>query len=211
MTLLSLLALLLALPLVGPARAEDPPAGGAENAAPAFTLKDPDGKEHTLAQYAGKWVVLEWTNHGCPFVVAHYAAPHKNMQRLQQKFADKDVVWLSICSSAPGKQGFFTPEEWKAKIAELGLEATVLLDPEGTVGHAYDAKTTPEIRIIDPKGAIVYAGAIDDQGGKAPRQIDVVGATNYLERFLDAALAGTEITVEARTKPYGCTVKYATP
>jgi peroxiredoxin len=177
------------------------PAGGEQDAAeaPAFTLPDPDGKEHSLADFRDRWVVLEWTNHGCPFVVKHYKSG--NMQGLQKTYAEKDVVWLTICSSGEGKQGHMDGAAWKEKLKELGAAAThTLLDPEGRVGKLYKAKTTPHMFVIDPKGNIVYRGAIDDKAGASAEQVK--DAKNYIAEVLDAVLAGKPAPV-AETKPYG--------
>jgi hypothetical protein len=174
-------------------------------AAPAFTLPDVEGAEHSLSSFEGKHVVLEWINHGCPFVKKHYKAGM--MQSLQKKYGEKGVVWLSICSSAPGKQGHMSPEAWKAKNAEVGSAATaVLLDPDGTVGRLYGAGRTPHMVVIDPAGKLLYQGAIDDRPRDfAPERVR--GARNYVALVLDAVLAGEEPPVE-KTIAYGCTVKY---
>jgi hypothetical protein len=172
--------------------------------APAFTLKDAAGKAHSLADYRGKLVVLEWVNFGCPFVRKHYDSG--NMQRLQQMAAGKGVIWLSICSSAPGKQGYFAGSELTEKIAaERSAAATYLVDEDGTVGRAYEAKTTPHMFLIDPSGKLIYAGGIDDVA--STRQEDIAGATNYVQKALDAALAGKPVETKT-SKPYGCSVKY---
>jgi peroxiredoxin len=200
--LLSIALVVAALPV----RAEE---GGETEAekAPAFTLKDVSGKEHSLSDFAGKWVVLEWTNYDCPYVKKHYHADRKNMQTLQQKYTGKDVVWLSICSSAPGKQGHMTPEVGKRRFQQVGAKATaLLLDPEGQVGRAYGAKTTPDMRVIDPKGRIAYRGAIDSKASSNPG--DIPQSTNYVAQVLDAVLADKEPPVR-ETRPYGCSVKYA--
>ena len=176
----------------------------AQKAAPAFELPDVNGTKHALAQYAGKTVVLEWTNYGCPFVRKFYDAGA--MQSLQQTYTGKGVVWLSICSSAPGKQGNLTKEEWLASIAKDGVKATaVLLDPDGTVGKAYGAKTTPHLFVINADGNIAYQGAIDDK--PSTKAEDIAGARNYLKAALDALLAGGTVET-AETKSYGCSVKY---
>ena len=175
----------------------------AEEAAPApdFELTDQAGKAHKLSDFRGKWVVLEWTNYDCPFVKKHYHDSHKHMQALQKTYTDKGVVWLSICSSAPGKQGHMTAEQAAKRMADQGAGPTaLLLDPTGKVGHAYRARTTPEMRIVDPKGHIVYRGAIDSVRSKDPA--DVEGATNYVAEFLDAALAG-KAPAPASNRPYG--------
>jgi peroxiredoxin len=172
--------------------------------APAFSLTDTNGKPESLADFQGKYVVLEWVNHDCPFVKKHYGSG--NMQRLQKKYVDEGVVWLSINSSAPGKQGNYAPVKWnEMSAAAKAVPTAVLLDPEGTVGHAYGAKTTPHMYVIDPKGTLVYAGAIDDKPSTDPD--DIAGARNYVEEALGEAMAGKSITTASST-PYGCSVKY---
>lgn len=172
--------------------------------APDFSLVDSRGKKQTLAANKGKWVVLEWLNHGCPFVRKHYDAG--NMQALQKKYTEKGVVWYSVISSAPGKQGSGSAEAVNEDIAKNQSAATaVLLDPEGTTGKAYGATTTPNMYVIDPKGKLVYMGAIDDK--PTTETEDVATAKNYVSAALDAGLAGKPIAV-ATTKPYGCSVKY---
>ena len=172
--------------------------------APEFTLTDSNGKSHNLSDFKGKFVVLEWLNHGCPFVVKHYESG--NMQNLQKEYTGKDVVWLSIVSSAPGKQGHMSPEETNKAKAEKGSAATaVLLDEDGTVGKLYDAKVTPELYVINPEGVLVYAGAIDDKKSTDPS--DVAGAKNYVKQALDEAMAGKPVS-EPSTTAYGCSVKY---
>lgn len=172
--------------------------------APNFKLTSAIGKEHSLSDYKGQWVVLEWVNLQCPFVLKHYNS--KNMQTLQQTYTKKEVVWLSICSSAPGKQGNFSGDELIAKIKEVSSNSTAyLIDGDGKVGHTYGAKTTPHMFIINPKGVLVYAGAIDD---KASTKVeDVKGAANFVVAALDAGLAKKEIKVSS-TVSYGCSVKY---
>ena len=172
--------------------------------APDFTLTDSNGKEHKLSDFKGKFVVLEWLNHGCPFVVKHYSAG--NMQKLQKEFTGKDVVWLSIVSSAPGKQGHMSAEETNAAITEKGAAPTaVLLDESGAVGKLYDAKRTPEMFVVNPEGVLIYAGAIDDK--KSPDSADIEGAVNYVKQALDEALAGKPVSIP-QTDAYGCSVKY---
>ncbi len=172
--------------------------------APNFKLSSATGKEHSLSDYKGKWVVLEWINLQCPFVLKHYNS--KNMQTLQQTYTKKEVVWLSICSSAPGKQGNFSGEELTAKIKEVSSNSTAyLIDGDGKVGHTYGAKTTPHMFIVDPKGVLVYAGAIDDKS--STKIEDVKGAANFVAAALDAGLANKEIKVSS-TVSYGCSVKY---
>jgi peroxiredoxin len=172
--------------------------------APEFTLTDSDGQSHNLSDFKGKFVVLEWLNHGCPFVVKHYESG--NMQNLQKEYTGKDVVWLSIVSSAPGKQGHMSPGETNEAKQEKGSAATaVLLDEDGTVGRLYNAKVTPELFVINPDGVLVYAGAIDDRKSTDPA--DVAGAKNYVKQALDEAMAGQSVS-EPTTAAYGCSVKY---
>jgi len=172
--------------------------------APAFGLPDTKGKKHLLSQYKGKYVVLEWLNHGCPFVVKHYKS--KNMQSLQKKYVGKGVVWLSIVSSAPGRQGHYAPKKADELTKSKGAApSAVLLDPEGTVGKKYAARTTPHMFILNPKQEVIYAGAIDSKRSTDPG--DVKGATNYVSKALDEAMAGKKVSVPS-TAPYGCSVKY---
>ncbi|MGA1538997.1 MAG: thioredoxin family protein [Chthoniobacterales bacterium] len=172
--------------------------------APEFTLTDSNGQSHNLSDFKGKFVVLEWLNHGCPFVKKHYDGG--NMQGLQKEYTGKDVVWLSIVSSAPGKQGHMSPEETNKTKEEKGSAATaILIDEDGTVGKLYDAKVTPELYVINPEGTLVYMGAIDDK--KSVDAADVAGAKNYVKQALDEAMAGQPVS-EATTTAYGCSVKY---
>lgn len=179
----------------------DPPIG---EAAPEFTAVDSQGKSHKLSDFKGKYVVLEWLNHGCPYVAKHYGA--KNMQAMQAEYTGKGVVWLSIISSAEGKQGYSTPEQANAAVAEHGAKPTaVLLDPKGEVGRLYGAKTTPHMFVVDPAGNLIYKGAIDSV--KSTDADDIAGATNYVRAALDAAMAGKAVAT-TETPPYGCSVKY---
>ncbi len=172
--------------------------------APEFTLTDSNGQSHNLSDFKGKFVVLEWLNHGCPFVKKHYDGG--NMQGLQKEYTGKDVVWLSIVSSAPGKQGHMSPEETNKTKEEKGSAATaILIDEDGTVGKLYDAKVTPELYVINPEGVLVYMGAIDDK--KSVDAADVAGAKNYVKQALDEAMSGQPVS-EATTTAYGCSVKY---
>ena len=172
--------------------------------APVFQLLDAHEKEHSLDDYRGKYVVLEWTNHQCPFVVKFYSKG--NMQAWQKEFTDKDVVWLSIVSSAEGKSGYLTHDEAKSLAKSQGEQATAkLLDPSGNVGKLYGARTTPHMFIIDPDGKVVYQGAIDSIKSTNPE--DVNKAENYVVNALNAVLANESITT-AKTRPYGCGVKY---
>jgi len=172
--------------------------------APAFTLPDAAGKSRSLADFRGKYVVLEWVNFGCPFVRKHYDSG--NMQDLQKLYTSSGVVWLSICSSAPGKQGYFEGNELTERIAEEKSSATAyLVDTEGNVGQAYGAMTTPHMYIINPQGRVIYAGGIDDKA--STKKEDLKTAVNYVREALNAALAGKPVVVATST-PYGCSVKY---
>lgn len=172
--------------------------------APDFSLNDLSGKSHDLSDLKGKFVVLEWVNFGCPFVRKHYGS--ENMQRLQKEFTEKGVVWLSICSSAPGKQGNETPEAAKTGLSRFGSAASAyLVDQDGKVGRLYGAKTTPDMFVINPEGILIYAGAIDDK--PTPDPSTVSGANNYVEAALKEAESGKAVSVPS-TKPYGCSVKY---
>ena len=172
--------------------------------APDFTLTDTTGKAQTLSSFKGKYVVLEWTNYDCPFVKKHYGTG--NMQRVQKMYTEKGGVWLSINSSAVGKQGNYPPETWNEMIKAKGSAASaVLLDADGKVGHLYGAKNTPTLFVINPEGVLIYLGAMDDKPSFNPD--DVKGAKNYVELALDAALAGKPVETPV-TQPYGCSVKY---
>lgn len=173
--------------------------------APDFTLTDVDGKDVSLSDYKGKKVVLEWTNHECPYVQKHYDSG--NMQKTQKiSTEDHDVVWLTIVSSAKDKQGYVTPEEGKKIVEEAKATPTAkLLDVSGKVGHLYGAKTTPHMYIIDEEGTLVYRGAIDDNSSHKVETID--GALNYVTAALDD-LKNDRPIAHADTKPYGCGVKY---
>ncbi|MCX8106208.1 MAG: thioredoxin family protein [Ignavibacterium album] len=172
--------------------------------APDFRLKDSNGKEHSLRDFKGKVVVLEWINYDCPFVKKHYDS--KNMQSLQEKYTAEGVIWLAICSSAPGKQGNFSPDEINKRSKNHNAKFTAyLIDEDGKVGKMYGAKTTPHIYIIDKDGKLVYAGGIDD---KASTDVnDIKTAKNYISTALDEILEGKKVSVQSST-PYGCSVKY---
>ncbi len=175
--------------------------------APDFKVKDTKGQEHSLASFKGKFVVLEWHNQGCPYVKKHYESG--NMQALQKEWTGKGVVWLTVISSAPGLQGHVTPTEADAYVKEKSAAPTaVLLDASGTMGRAYDAKTSPHMFVIDPNGRLVYNGAIDDK--PTSDKADIPGAKNYVSAALTEAMAGKAVTMPT-SRPYGCSVKYATP
>jgi peroxiredoxin len=171
--------------------------------APAFTLPAADGKTINLADFKGKYVVLEWWNFECPFVVKHYSG---NMQKLQREFTEKGVVWLTINSSAPGTQGHVGAEQAISIMKEKkGSPTHILFDHDGKVGRAYDAKTTPHMFLISPEGAILYNGAIDSI--RSANVADIEKAENYLVKAFDEASSGKEVS-SPKTQPYGCSVKY---
>lgn len=173
--------------------------------APDFTATDSNGQTHKLSEYAGKFVVLEWHNHGCPYTQKQYNSG--NMQRLQRQWTSRGVVWLTVISSAPGQQGYMTAPEENAFLKQSNAAPTaVLLDPTGAVGRLYDAKTTPQMFIIDPQGNLIYNGAIDDK--PTTELADVNGAKNYVSQALNESMAGKPVS-EPTTRPYGCSVKYA--
>jgi len=173
--------------------------------APAFELTDVNGKRVTLADFKGKHVVLEWTNPGCPFVVKHYGS--QNMQALQKEFTAKNVVWLSISSTAKGHYDYLAPASLGGQYKDWGSAPTALLmDDSGKVGQAYGARTTPHMYVIDPAGKLVYAGGIDDKRSSNPA--DVKTAKNYVRVALDESMAGKPVSTSTAT-PYGCSVKYA--
>jgi hypothetical protein len=174
--------------------------------APDFTLVDTNGVEHSLSDFAGKMVVLEWLNHECPFVVKHYKS--ENMQKLQEKWTTEGVIWLSINSTHPTRRDYKTPEEANALSAKYSAKPTaVLMDPDGTVGKLYGAKTTPHMYVINKEGVLIYQGAIDSEADAD--QKSVAKATNYVESALNRASYTDNLGDTAFTKAYGCSVKYA--
>lgn len=184
-----------------PVSMKEPPVG---SPAPALTLTDTKGKQHNLADYKGKYVVLEWVNLGCPFVKKHYESG--NMQATQKKAVDKGVVWLSVCSSAQWKQGHLSPAGWNEEIADRKMASTaVLLDESGEVGRSYGAKTTPHMYIVNPEGVLIYKGAIDDK--PSTNKDTIPGARNHVLAALDESMSGKPVST-ASTTPYGCSVKY---
>ena len=172
--------------------------------APEFTLRDQSGAAHKLSDFRGTPVVLEWFNHGCPFVRKHYGT--QNMQGLQTRYTEAGVTWLTICSSAEGQQGYTAQADLAEVVEQHGIASTALMaDPDGTVGRLYDARNTPQMFVVDAAGLLVYSGAIDDNSSSSPSTVE--GAHNYVAEVLDALIAGE--TVEPReTQPYGCSVKY---
>ena len=216
-TLIATLALMASLvvgacrPAVAPETADAPAPVAAPGAipmpgqaAPAFTLVDGDGEPRALSDFNGKVVVLEWTNEDCPYVRKHYSGA---MQALQREAGEDGVIWLSIISSAPGTQGYVTGEgarDWKTR---TGAHSThLLLDPTGQVGKAYGAETTPDMRIIDRDGRLVYVGGIDDK--PTTDTADLQGATNFVRAALDDLMSERPIRRDFAAS-YGCSVKYA--
>jgi peroxiredoxin len=197
----SLLALAGGIALPRAARA----AAKVGEAAPPFTATASTGPKVSLADYRGKIVVLEWTNHDCPYVRKHYDT--SNMQALQKESTGQGAIWLTVISSAPGTQGFVSPGEANELTSTRKATPTaVLLDPQGTVGKMYGATNTPHMYVVDKGGILVYAGAIDDR--PTTRKSDVPGAQNYVRAALQAVAAGQPVKTPV-TRAYGCTVKYA--
>ncbi|MGA3088008.1 MAG: redoxin domain-containing protein [Terriglobales bacterium] len=189
--------LLCALPVLAAARVGE--------AAPEFTSVASNGKTVHLSDYRGKYVVLEWHNNGCPFVRKQYNSG--NMQRLQKHWTGQGVIWFTILSSAPGKQGYATASEENDFLAkEQAAPTAALLDPDGVIGHLYDAKTSPHMFVINPQGVVIYDGAIDDKPTTDVN--DVPGAKNYVSLALEQAMTGKPVETAA-TRPYGCSVKYS--
>jgi peroxiredoxin len=173
--------------------------------APAFNTAATNGRSVSLADQRGKIVILEWTNHDCPYVRKHYESG--NMQTLQKEITAQGVVWLTLISSSPGTQGYVSPKEADELTASRKANPTaVLLDPTGAVGKAYGATNTPHMYIVDKAGLLVYAGAIDDR--PTTRRADVQGAHNYVRAALEDMAAGRTVQTPV-TRAYGCTVKYA--
>jgi hypothetical protein len=173
--------------------------------APDFSATASNGKTYHLADFRGKFVVLEWHNNGCPYTRKHYESG--NMQRLQKEWTAKGVVWFTVISSAPGTQGFMTAEAENAYMGKMSAAPTAaLLDASGDMGHLYDAKTTPQMVIVNPRGIMIYDGAIDDHATSDAS--DIPHSRNYVQEALTEALAGKPIADPA-TRPYGCSVKYA--
>jgi len=173
--------------------------------APSFTATDSQGKTDALDQFRGKYVVLEWHNQGCPYTRKHYVSG--NMQALQKEWTAKGVEWFTVVSSAPGEQGYVTAAEENAYVAKMhAAPSAVLLDSHGQLARLYNAKTTPEMFVIDPSGKLIYEGAIDDR--PTPDPDDVKGANNYVSDALNEAMAGKPVAT-SHTRSYGCSVKYA--
>ncbi len=172
--------------------------------APVFTATDSRGQSHALDQYKGKYVVLEWHNQGCPFTRKHYESG--NMQSLQKEWTGKGVVWFTVISSAPGKEGYVTPSQENDYMTRMHAAPTAaLLDPEGHLGRLYNARTTPHMYVIDPQGKLIYSGAIDNR--PTADQGDIKGADNYVSDALFEAMSGKPVA-NSYTRAYGCSVKY---
>ncbi|MBL8069388.1 MAG: redoxin domain-containing protein [Armatimonadetes bacterium] len=172
--------------------------------APAFSLADSKGATISLSQFKGKYVVLEWWNYQCPIVRRHYDSG--NMQSLQRQLTEKGVVWLSINSSAAGKQGNVDgPRADEVMKSEKGAVSHILLDHDGKVGRAYGAKTTPQMVLISPQGEVLYNGAIDNMPNASREETSK--AENYVLRAYGEAVSGKEVSIKT-TRPYGCSVKY---
>jgi peroxiredoxin len=196
-SILVALFLCIALPLIS--------AGKTGDAAPEFTATASNGKTVRLSDFRGKYVVLEWHNNGCPYVGKHYNSG--NMQKLQKEWTGRGVVWLTVLSSAPGKQGYVSASEENGYLAkEQAAPTAALLDPTGQIGHLYDAKTSPQMVVINPQGVVIYDGAIDNK--PTTDLEDVPGAANYVSLALEQAMAGKQVETPT-TRPYGCSVKYA--
>ena len=182
--------------------ASDSPPVGSD--APNFSATDSHGKTVSLADFKGKYVVLEWFNPECPFVKKHYGSG--NMQKLQENFTSKGVAWLTIDSNAPGKEGNLKPEEANKTMEDWKAHSTaLLLDQDGKVGKAYGAKNTPHMFVISPEGKIIYEGAIDSKA--SPNPDDIPSSTNYVKVALDQSMAGKKVSTPS-SRPYGCSVKY---
>ena len=198
-------AVLAAVATLGPSAVPAAAVGIVGQPAPGFTLTDSNGKPRSLADFPGKVVVLEWWNYQCPFVGKHYGSG--NMQKLQKEWTARGVVWLTVNSSAPGKQGHVDGAQANALMTEKGgAPSAVLLDPDGKMGRSYGAKTTPHMFVINPRGTLVYAGGIDDK--PSTDQSDIATARNFVSAALAEVTAGKPVTA-ATSQPYGCGVKYA--
>ena len=172
--------------------------------APDFHGTDSNGNTQSLAQYRGKYVVLEWANQGCPYEQKLYHSG--TMEKLQKEWTAKGIVWLSVISSAPGEQGYVTPPQENDYLKKMNAAPTAaILDPTGAIGHLYDAKTTPHMFVIDPTGKLIYQGAIDDKPSPDPDTL--ASAHNYVSAALNEAMSGKPVTTPV-TRSYGCSVKY---
>ena len=177
-----------------------------DTAAPDFSLVDSFDKTISLSDFSGSTVVLEWTNHDCPFVAKHYKTG--NMQSTQEYAKESGAIWLTIISSAPGTQGYVLSDKANELTASRNaLPKHVLFDPEGDVGLMYGAKTTPHMYVIDEKGVLRYQGAIDDAGGRGFNFKNLLEAENYVKNALSEMQSRQAVSTKV-SKPYGCSVKY---
>ena len=175
-----------------------------EQPAPNFKLSSATGASHSLDAYKGKYVILEWTNFDCPYVKKHYESG--NMPALQKKYVSEGAIWLTVSSSASGKQGHFSPKEIQKRKQQYKAEYTAyLLDSKGEVGKLYGAKTTPHMYVISPEGSLIYQGAIDSIDSYESK--DIPKAKNYVALAIDTAKVGKSLQ-HPSTAPYGCSVKY---
>lgn len=172
----------------------------------AYSFMDSTGTQHTVSDFAGKPVVFEWNNPGCPFVVKHYNS--QNMQNTQKFTSEKGAIWVSVNSSGEGKEGYLKDNaEVQAYLTKTGAMPTAyVLDPDGTIGKYFGATNTPQIFILDTNGKVAYTGAIDSVRSADPQ--DIEGATNYVKEAISALTQGKDVAMPA-TQPYGCSVKYA--
>jgi peroxiredoxin len=192
-------------PTLGPRAAAAAVQAKVGEPAPAFTANATNGSPVSLASYKGKVVVLEWTNHECPYVRKHYETG--NMQALQREATAQGVVWLTLISSAKGEQGYVTAAQADELTTSRKAAATaVLLDEPGVVGRMYGATNTPHMYVVDKAGTLIYAGAIDDR--PTTRRADVPGASNYVRAALESVSTGQPVKTPI-TRAYGCTVKYS--
>ena len=190
----------------GTAVADEAAAPAIGETAPAFTGTNSNGEEISLSDFDGKTVVLEWTNADCPFVKKHYDESVKNMQSLQTGAAEDEVVWISVISSAPGKQGHVDGVTANELTTSRGAApAHVIIDETGEIGRAYDAKTTPHMFVIEGDQSLAYMGAIDSK--KSANPADIADSTNYVKAALESVATGADVETTS-TKPYGCSVKY---
>lgn len=192
-----------ALSLAATVAVADPVIG---KAAPAFSGKTADGSQLDLASLRGKTVVLEWTNHECPYVVKHYEKSG-NIPKLQKEATEDGIVWLQVISSAPGKQGHVDGATAVKLNENRGAQPSgVILDSDGSIGKLYAAQTSPHLFIINPQGVLEYKGGIDSI--KSAKEDDIAKATNYVREALDALAEGKKVP-HPSTAPYGCSIKYA--
>ena len=200
--LLGILIALSALAAIPTSTAILPAAVG--QSAPDFTLRDNEGKSHSLSDFKGKFVVLEWVNYDCPFVRAQYNSG--SMPSLQRTYTGKGVVWLSVCSSAPGKDGYYEGTDLTSRMERMkAAPSAYLVDAQGDVGRLYAAKSTPTMFVVDPLGTLIYAGGIDDTPTTNPSE--VTHSRNYVREALDLSMAGKPVDV-TYSRSYGCSVKY---